>query len=166
MVISGKSHGIRTWIPATDLPNAQECLMTGWTAVVFGNGTWILWHVLLLLAFLMLLGTGVYACLEPEGPGAGPMLMLMVFFLAFAAMLVMTSVNVGLFAKVKGSGVMTVGLFILVSWIAVGLSWTFLFWATDPNYPHMLFPGRALFFAHSITLYIGNLWLLRQIGLQ
>lgn len=37
------------------------------------------------------------------------------------------------------------------------------FWATDPNYPHMLVPGRVLFIMHSLLLYGGNLWLLWQI---
>ena len=137
--------------------------MAGWMAIAFGNGTWTLWYGFLFIAFLMLLGTGVYACLEPSGPSAGPMLMLMVFVFAFAAMLVVTSIDVGLFARTPGSGFMSVTLSVLMAWIAVGLSWTFLFWATDPNYPHMLLPGRVLFIAHSIILYGGNLWLLWQI---
>ena len=137
--------------------------MTGWITVVFGNGTWTLWYGSLSIAVLMLLGTGVYACLTPEGPSAGPMIMLMVFFLAFCMMLVVTSVDLGLFLRTVGSGVVTISLFLLAAWIAVGLSWTFLFWATDPNYPHMLVPGRVLFIAHSLLLYGGNLWLLWQI---
>ena len=158
MVISGKSRGIRNWIRATDVP-----MTPGWMGIVFGNRAWIIWYGSLLIAFLILLGTGVYACLEPEGPGAGPMLMLMVFVLAFAAMAIITSVDVMLFEKARGRGVMTIALCLLVTWIALGFSWTFLFWATDPNYPHMLLPGRMLFIAHSIILYGGNLWLLWQI---
>jgi len=158
MVISGKSRGIRNWILATDAP-----MTPGWMSLVFGNGTWTLWYGSLLIAFLMLLGTGVYVCLEPEGPGAGPMLMLMVFVLAFAAMVVMTSIDVGLFAKARGRGWMTIALCLPVTWISLGFSWTFLFWATDPNYPHLLIPGRALFITHSVILYGGNLWLLWQI---
>ena len=138
-------------------------MTSGWMGIVFGHGTRTLWSGSLLIAFLMLLGTGVYACLEPEGPGAGPMLMLMVFVLAFAAMVVITSVDVVLFAKGRGRGVMTIALCLFVTWIALGFSWTFLFWATDPNYPHMLLPGRVLFIAHSIILCGGNFWLLWQI---
>lgn len=138
-------------------------MTAGWTAMTFGNGTWTLWYGSLFLAFLLLLGTGVYACFEPSGPGAGPMLMLMVFVLAFSAMLVVTSVDVGLFARAAGSGFMLISLLIIVTWIGVGLSWTFLFWATDPNYPDMLLPGRMLFILHSIMLYGGNLWLLWQL---
>ena len=48
-----------------------------WPAIVFGSGAWTLWYGSLFLAFLMLLATGLYACVEPSGPGAGPMLMLM-----------------------------------------------------------------------------------------
>ena len=137
--------------------------MTGWKTMAFGNGTWTLWYVSLFITFLMLLGTGVYACLEPEGPGAGPMLMLMVFFAAFCVMLVVTSVDIGLFARRAGSGFVAIALFVVITWIGVGLSWPFLFWATDPNYPHMLLPGRVLFIMHSLLLYGGNLWLLWQI---
>ena len=67
----------------------------------------VLWYGSLLVAFLMLLGTGVYACLEPDGPGAGPMLMLMVFVLAFVVILVVTSVDVGLYTRAGGSGFIT-----------------------------------------------------------
>lgn len=132
-------------------------------AMTFGNGHWILWYGALFIAFLMLLGTGVYACLEPSGPGAGPMLMLMVFVLSFSVMLVMTSIDVGWFARMAGSGFVTIAFFVLMAWVAIGLSWTFLFWATDPNYPHLLLPGRILFIAHSISLYAGNWWLLWHI---
>jgi hypothetical protein len=143
--------------------NTQEPMMAGLMAIAFGNGTWTFWYGSLFLAFLMLLGTGVYAGLEPSGPSAGPMLMLMVFVLAFAAMLVVTSVDAGLFARTAGSGFMTIAFSVLMAWIAVALSWTFLFWARDPNYPHLLLPGRPLFIAHSIILYAANLWLLWQI---
>jgi hypothetical protein len=135
----------------------------GWIPMVFGRGTWTLWYVALFTAFLMLIGTGVYACLEPEGPGAGPMLMLMVFALAFVTILVVTSVDVGLFARSTGFGLMMSAVFLVATWMVVGLSWTFLFWATDPNYPHLLLPGRVLFIAHTIMLYAANLWLLWRI---
>ena len=131
-----------------------------WPAIVFGSGAWTLWYGSLFLAFLMLLATGLYACVEPSGPGAGPMLMLMVFCVALAALLIITSVDVAWFARVAGSGVMAIGLFVVMSWVGVSFSWTFLFWATDPNYPHMLWPGRVLFFTHSVLLYAANLWLL------
>ena len=137
--------------------------MTGWMTMAFGNGTWTLWYVSLFITFLLLLWTGVYACLEPEGPGAGPMLMLMIFFVAFCVMLVVTSVDIGLFARRAGSGLLAPAVFVVITWVGVGLSWTFLFWATDPNYPHMLVPGRVLFIMHSLLLYGGNLWLLWQI---
>jgi hypothetical protein len=143
--------------------NAGTLMTDGWIGMAFGSGTWKLWYGSLFLAFLMLLGTGIYACLEPEGPGAGPMLMLMVFVLAFVTILVVTSVDVGLFARSTGSGFMRIVLFVVATWMVVGLSWTFLFWATDPNSPHLLFPGRILFIAHSVMLYTANLWLLWRI---
>jgi hypothetical protein len=137
--------------------------MAGWMAMTFGTGSWTLWYGSLFIALLMLLGTGVYACLDPEGPSAGPMLMLMVFVVAFCVMLIVTSIDVGLFFRAAGSGTVTISFFVLVSWIGVVLLWTFLFWATDPNYPHLLVPGRVLFLTHSFLLYGGNLWLLWQI---
>ncbi|HLZ36029.1 MAG TPA: hypothetical protein VKP13_18650 [Nitrospira sp.] len=62
----------------------------GWFSFVFGGGTWILCYGSLFLAFLMLMGTAVYACSDPTGPSAGPML----YFFAFVIMLVVTSVDV------------------------------------------------------------------------
>lgn len=129
-------------------------------ALVFGAGTWTLWYGALLLTFLMLMGTAVYACIEPSGPSAGPMLMLLVFILAFAGMFVMTSVDVALLVRALGYGFMSSIFAVLLAWIILGLSWTFLFWATDPNDPPMLIPGRALFIGHSLLLYAGNLWVL------
>ena len=140
--------------------------MTGWMTTAFGGGTWTLWYGALFVAFFMLLGTGIYACLEPEGPGAGPMLMLMVFLVAFCLMLVVTLVDIGLFARRSGLGFAATALFVLINAVVVGISWTFLFWATDPNYPQMLVPGRVLFITHSLLLYGGNLWLLWQIRRQ
>lgn len=138
----------------------------GWMSFFVGKGSWTLWYGSLFAAFLMLMGTGVYACLDPSGPGAGPMLMLMVFILAFAGILVVTSVDVVLLARGAGYGFISMAISILLAWIAVGLSWTFLFWATDPNYPEMLLPGRALFILHSLLMYGGNLWLIWQIRLR
>jgi hypothetical protein len=53
-------------------------------------------------------------------------------------------------------------LFILLAWIAVGLLWTFLFMATDPNYPKQLLPGRILFTVDCVALYFANLWMLSE----
>ena len=136
---------------------------TGWFSVVFGGGAWMLWYGSLFASFLMLLGTAYYAYSEPSGPSAGPMLMLMVFSLGFVIMLIVTSVNVALWAGTAGYGFMTRAFFVLLTWVVVGVSWTFLFWATDPNYPEQLLPGRILFTLHSLLLYAGNLWLLWQI---
>ena len=129
---------------------------------LFGEGGWIWWHGALALAFVMLLGVVIYAWRSPEGPGAGGILMTLVFFLAWSLMLVFCTVDVvrWSFARDDGWG-MRIG-FVLLAWIAVGLLWTFLFWATDPNYPEKLLPGRILFTAHSIALYFGNLWMLSE----
>ena len=72
--------------------------------IAFGNGAWILRCVALFHACLMLPRTGVYAYLDPSGPRAGPMLMLRVFVFAFGVMVAITSVDVGLFTIVAGSG--------------------------------------------------------------
>ncbi len=135
----------------------------GWFSFLFGGGAWMLWYGSLFAAFLMLVGTSLYTCMEPSGPSAGPMLMLMVFFLAFIIMLVVTSVDIAWWAGTAGYGLVSKAFFVLLTWVAVGLLWTFLFWATDPNYPGQLLPGRILFTGHSLLLYGGNLWLLWRI---
>jgi hypothetical protein len=129
---------------------------------VFGEGGWIWWHGALALAFAMLLGVVIYAWRSPEGPGAGGILMTLAFFLAWSLMLAFCTVDVvrWSFARQDGWGI-RIGL-VLLAWIAVGVLWTFLFWATDPNYPEKLLPGRILFAAHSIALYFGNLWMLSE----
>ncbi|HLZ33857.1 MAG TPA: hypothetical protein VKP13_07560 [Nitrospira sp.] len=62
-----------------------------------------------------------------------------------------------------GYGFRSKAFIVLLSWVVVGISWTFLFWATDANYPEQLLPGRILFTLHSGLLYAANLWLLPQI---
>lgn len=128
---------------------------------LFGQGSWIWWHGVLALAFVMLLGVAVYAWRDPKGPGAG-IFMFMVFVLAWLLMLVFSTVDVvrWSFARDDGWG-MRIG-FVVLAWIAAGLLWTFLFWATDPNYPEKLLPGRILFTVHCVALYFGNLWMLSE----
>ncbi len=138
-------------------------MTAGWTSFFFGQGAWAFWYGALLLAFLMLMVTAFYACVDPAGPGAGPMLMLMVFFLGFSIMLVMSTVDVWMWAGTAGYGVPLKAVLVIVTWIVVSTSWTWLFWATDPNYPEKLVPGRVLFTAHSVLLYAANLWLLAQV---
>lgn len=75
----------------------------------------------------------------------------------------MTTVDLWLWARASGRGILMTGLFMLLAWIVIGLSWTFLFMATDPNYPEQLFKGRVLLALHSILLYAGNLWMLRVL---
>ena len=54
-------------------------------------------------------------------------------------------------------------LLVPATWALLGLLWTFLIWATDPNYPQRLLPGRILFFAHSSVVYAVNLWCLWRV---
>jgi hypothetical protein len=130
-------------------------------AFLFGHGSWVWWHGALAVAFVLLLGVILYAWRDPKGPGAG-ILMFMVFCLAWLMMLIFSTVDVlrWSFARDDGWG-LRIG-FIVLAWIAVGLLWTLLFWATDPNYPEKLLPGRILFTAHCVALYFGNLWMLSE----
>jgi hypothetical protein len=135
----------------------------GWWAFIFGGGTWTWWYGILFLALLMLMGTAIYACQVPSGPGAGPFIMLGVFFVAFVMLTIVSTVDVAWWAGASGSGLRAKILFVLATWVAVGLLWPFLFWATDPNYPERLLPGRLLFTLHALLLYAGNLWLLWRL---
>ena len=128
---------------------------------LFGQGGWIWWHGALALAFMMLIGMAIYAWRAPRSTGAG-ILMFMVFCAGWFIMLVLSTGDVVLwsFARDYGWG-MRIG-FVLLAWIAVGLLWTFLFMATDPNYPEKLLPGRALFTALCVALYAANLWMLSE----
>lgn len=130
---------------------------------MLGGGKWSLWYGALASAFLMLMGTAVYACLDSDGPGAGPILMLMVFFLEFSIMLIISTVDVWMWAATAGYGVLIKAAIVVLLWIVAGLLWTWLFWATDPNYPDRLVPGRIIFVMQSRLLYWGNLWFLSRI---
>jgi hypothetical protein len=133
---------------------------TSWLSILFGGGTWPWWYGVLFALFLALMGTAYYACLDSSGPGGAPFLMFMLYAYAFLLLAVMSTVDVWLWARASGHGIPMTGLFILLAWIVLSLSWTFLFWATDPNYPERLLKGRVLFTLHSILLYAGNLWML------
>ena len=128
---------------------------------LFGQGGWIWWHGTLALAFVMLLGVALHAWSGAKGTGAG-ILMFMVFCIAWFMMLVLSTGDVVLWSLARDDGWgMRIG-FVLLAWIAVGLLWTFLFMATDPNYPQKLLPGRILFTAHCVALYAANLWMLSE----
>lgn len=138
-------------------------MLTGWISFLLGGEKWSLWYGALASAFLMLMGTAVYACLDSDGPGAGPILMLMVFFLGFSIMLIISTVDVWMWAGTAGYGVPIKAAIVVLSWIVVGLLWTWLFWATDPNYPDRLVPGRIIFAMQSLLVYGSNLWFLSRI---
>ena len=135
-----------------------------WLSILFGGGTWPWWYGVLFALFLAMMGTAYYACLDSSGPSGAPFLMFMLYAYAFLLLAVMSTVNLWLWARASGHGILMTGLFMLLAWIVLSLSWTFLFMATDPNYPERLFMGRVLFTLHSILLYAGNLrmlWVLR-----
>jgi len=132
-----------------------------WLSILFGGETWSWWYGALFTMFLAMMGTAYYACQEPTGVGGGaPILMFLLYAYAFLILAVMSTVDVVLWARASGHGILITGLFLLLAWSVTGLSWTFLFMATDPNYPEQLFAGRVLFTLHSILLYAGNLWML------
>lgn len=132
-------------------------------SLFFGSGSWVFWYGALFMVLVALMGTALYVWQDPAGPSAGPMIMLTVFFFAFVVLAVISTIDVAWWAKAAGCGLMTITLFVLLTWGALALLWTFLFWASDPNYPDRLLPGRLLFLVHSIGLYAGNLWLLRTL---
>jgi hypothetical protein len=111
------------------------------------------------------MATGLYAMVAASGPSARPMVMLLVFVLGFLLMLFMTTIHVVRYAGIAGYGIMSKLLFVLLAWMAVSCSWTFLVWATDPNYPEQVVPGRTLLFLHAFLTYVGNLWLLWHLSL-
>jgi len=113
--------------------------------------------------FLAMMGTAYYACLDSSGPSGAPFLIFMLYAYAFLVLAVMSTVDVALWARASGHGILTTGLLLMLAWIVIGLSWPFLFMATDPNYPEQLFAGRVLFTLHSTLLYVGNLWMLRVL---
>ena len=137
--------------------------MDNWVTFLFGSGLSTLWHGSLLLAFVVLMGTGVYACQEPTGPSGVPFIVMSFFFLAFMFLVVASPINVVLWAGAAGYPFWVRLLLVPVTWALPGLLWTFLIRATDPNYPQRLVPGRILFFAHSILVYAANLWWLWRV---
>ena len=122
-----------------------------------GKGRWIWWHAALAAACLSLAGVAVYAWIDPKGPGGGAFLMFIAFCLAWLLMLAISTVDILLWSSARKHGWKWRLVLVPVAWTAVGLLWTFLFWATDPNYPEMLLPGRLLLSGHVAALYLVNL---------
>lgn len=134
-----------------------------WLAWGFGGGTWTTWYGLLFIAFLMLLGVTVYAMQDPAGPSATPFLMMGLFFIAFGIFVVLSPIDAWLWATAQGYSVLAKIFLVPATWVLLAFLWTFLFWATDPNYPEKLLPGRILFPLYSLLIYAANLWLLWRI---
>jgi len=132
-------------------------------AFIFGSGISALWYGSLFVAFIVLMGTGVYACQESTGPSGGPFIMLILFFLAFTFLAIASPINAVLWAGSANYALWVKILLVPATWALLALLWTFLFWATDPNYPERLLPGRVLFFLHSILTYAANLWMLWRL---
>lgn len=134
-----------------------------WFTFLFGSGVSTLWYGSLFVAFVLLVGTGVYACQDPAGPSGGPFIMMILFFLAFVFFAIASPINVVLWAGSTGYSLWARILLVPATWALLALLWTFLFWATDPNYPGRLLPGRVLYFLHSALVYAANLWLLWRL---
>jgi hypothetical protein len=141
-------------------------MISHWITFVFGSGLMTLWHGALFAAFAALMGTGVYACQDPSGPSAAPLMVMSLFFLAFVLLAVASPVNCVLWAAAAGYALWTRILLVPVTWAVLGLLWLFLVWASDPNYPQRLVPGRILFFSHSVLIYAANLWWLWRVREQ
>jgi len=128
-----------------------------------GQGGWIWLHAALGGAFLTLAAVLWYMVLDPQGPGGGAFIAFLGYCCAWFVLLLLSTVNGILWARAAQLHwalwiVVIVGL-----WTAVGLQWTFLFMASDPNYPHRLLPGRILFGALTTAIYLGNLVMLARV---
>ena len=134
-----------------------------WLTFFFGGGLWTFWYGALFTVFLSLIGTIYYLWQDPQGPSGAAFILYILYFYAFAVVVVITTVDVAWWARTVGYGFMATGGLVILAWIILGLSWKFIFMASDPNYPERLLPGRILFTLHSVLLYLGNLWLLWRI---
>lgn len=120
-------------------------------------------HAALGGAFLTLAAVLWYMVIDPKGPGGGAFLAFLGFCVAWGVLLVFSTVNGILWARAAQFHWALWILVILGVWIAVGLLWTFLFMASDPNYPQRLFPGRIIFGALTVAIYLGNLAMLARV---
>ncbi len=128
-----------------------------------GQGPWIWLHAALGGAFLMLAAVLWYMVLDPKGPGGGAFLAFLGFFVGWAVLLILSTVNGILWARACQLNWALWLLVLVVVWVAVGFLWFFLFMASDPNYPHRLFPGRILYGALTLVVYLVNLAMLARI---
>ncbi len=134
-----------------------------WITFFFGGGLWTIWYGALFTVFLSLLGTVYYVWQDTQGPSGADFMMYILYFYAFAVLVVITTVDVAWWARTVGHGFMATGGLVILAWIILGFSWKFIFMASDPNYPERLLPGRILFTLHSILLYAGNLYMLWRL---
>lgn len=133
------------------------------TDFIFGGGSAPVQHWALLLSFLALLGVSWYSANGPTGPGAGPMLVYLVFALAFVVLLFLTPLNATRWAAATGRP-RWLNLFIVPGGIIlVWYLWTFVVWGTDPNYPERLPRGRILLPLHALLVYVVNLYFLWRV---
>ncbi|WP_414662058.1 hypothetical protein [Horticoccus sp. 23ND18S-11] len=114
-------------------------------------------------AFLTLAAVLWYMVIDPKGPGGGAFLAFLGFCVAWAVLLLLSTVVAVLWARTSQLHWALWIALILGLWIAVGLLWTFLFMASDPNYPHRLLPGRISFGALTVAIYLGNLAMLARV---
>ena len=128
-----------------------------------GQGLWIWLHAALGGAFLLLAAVLWYMVLDPKGPGGGAFLAFLGFFVGWAVLLILSTVNGILWARVSHLHWALWILLLIVVWAAVGFLWMFLFMASDPNYPQRLVPGRILFGALTLVVYLGNLAMLVRV---
>lgn len=101
--------------------------------------------------------------LDPKGPGGGPFMAFLAFCGAWSVLLILSTANGILWARATQLNWALWIVLILGLWIAVGLLWSFLFMASDPNYPHRLVPGRIYFGVLTLVIYLANLAMLARV---
>ncbi|MSR02953.1 MAG: hypothetical protein EXR94_09500 [Gemmatimonadetes bacterium] len=114
-------------------------------------------------AFAGLMLTGWYAIQDPTGPSGSAFVMFLALAGAMGILLLVTPINLVRWATVTGRGFGIKLLLVAAAVGLVGLIWTLVVWATDPNYPERLTRGRVLYLAHSAGICLLNYAAIRRV---
>lgn len=114
-------------------------------------------------AFACLMLTGWYAIQDSTGPSGSVFVMFLALAGAMGILLLVTPINLVRWATVTGRGFGIKLLLVAAAVGLVGLIWTLVVWATDPNYPERLTRGWVLYFAHSAGICLLNYAAIRRV---
>lgn len=120
-------------------------------------------RVAVTIAFAGLMLAGWYAIQEATGPSGSAFVMFLALAGAMGILFLVTPVNLVRWATVTRRANWIKLLLVAVSVVMVGLIWTFVVWATDPNYPERLIRGRILYFVHSAGICLLNYAAIRRV---